>query len=381
MDETCNITPKLGKIVNIVGDDRQQEVIWEMSDEKCWFSETETCTMRYRLLILTIVTALFAPLGSAATPATEPSSRPSAEPKPVEKDGVSVSVLLKQRTIPSGEQPKFAVRFSNTTKDYINLYNVGAFCDWHIQFTSTDKRAVHPGPWELRMDKIPNRLDVALEQIKAGESMEVAVDLNDPPFTFDFVHKGAQKKPVAPVRRLSPGTYRVIITIALQSPFGPGPHMWVGPLTTDAVELKVSEAAANAKESQPTAQEVADYDNAINQVVQKLEPGGLWENGSFPEIKLPADAKQEDVIAFAVNMHDLGSKAYRILRVKRLDRSRGDDMSAALVRVGTKPTVLIFYPIGKNGWWTRFYDTDLKPPATQPAKPPASMATSQLTEG
>ncbi len=324
--------------------------------------------MRYRLLILTIVTALFAPLGPAAPPGTEPSSRPSAESKPVEKDGVSVSVSLKQRTIPSDEQPKFVVRFGNTTKDYINLYNLKAYCGWHIQFTGTDKRAAHPGPWELRMDKIPSRIDVALEQIKAGESMEVAVDLNDPPFTFDFVYEGAQKKPVAPVRRLGPGTYRVIITIALQNPFGPSPHMWVGPLTTDAVELKVSEAAANAKESSPTAQEVADYDNAIDQVAQKLDPNGLWQNGGFPEIKLPADAKPEDVIASAVNVYDLGSKAYRILRVKRLDRSRGDDMSAALVRVGKSPKVLAFYPTGKSGWWTRFYDTEIKPPTTQPAK-------------
>jgi hypothetical protein len=316
----------------------------------------EILLMRQWPLILIALALLHIP-ASAAPPTTAPATRPSVESKPAEKDGVSITVAIEQPVIPAGGQPRFVVRFKNTSADYINLYDVEAFWDWRIQFTSTDKQAVYPGPWRLRMAKLPNRYPIAHKQIKAGESLEVAVNLNDPPFTFDFVYEGAQDRLVAPVRRLIPGTYQMAITITLQNPFGPGYHLWAGPLTTQAVEFKASETGANGRESQPTTQEVAAYDDAISQVTKKIEAGGLWMNGGAPNIRLPADAKSEEVIASAVNVSLLGSKVYRILRVQQFDRS-GVRMSAALVRVGAKMKILVFFFRGRDGWWSRFYDTD-----------------------
>jgi hypothetical protein len=312
------------------------------------------------ILILAALVSLWC-FASAEQPATGPSSQPAVESKPVEKDGVAVSVILKPGIISADEQPKIVVRFKNTTADYINLYDVEAFWDWQIQFTSTDEHAAHPGPWKLRMDKILLRYPVAHKQMKAGECVEVVADLNDPPFTFDFVYAGAANKTVPPLRNLSPGTYRMTIAVGLQNPFGAGRHEWVGPVTTDAVELVVCKP--DAAETKPTTQEVSAYDDAINRVTEKLRPNGEWTNGITPGIQLAADAKAGDVIASAVNVQSQECKAYRILRVRRLDRPQGD-LSAALLRMGTKTRVLVFFPIGKSGWWTRFYDADPAPPAT-----------------
>jgi hypothetical protein len=61
-------------------------------------------------------------------------------------------------------------------------------------------------------------------------------------------------------------------------------------------------------------------------------------------------------------------KAYQILRIRKLERSP-DGFSAALVRVGGNSRVLVFFPIDKSGWWTRFYDAELteaRPSTTVP---------------
>ena len=298
----------------------------------------------------------------------------SVESKPVEKDGVSVSVSLKPQTILADEQPQFVVRFKNTNRDYINLYNVDHYWDWEILFTKTDPHAAEPGPWRLRMNSIPNRRPVGIRQIKAGESTDVVVNLNDPPFTFDFVYAGIIKHLIAPVRYLQPGTYRMTVKIALPLFMGqPFPHHWTGPVLTDAVELTVSEKRANGTPA--TAAELAAYDDAIDRVIKKLDPSGrlgrfgLWTNGGTPFVKLAAGAKAEDVIAAAVNVYLLESKAYRILRVRQVG---SDDLavSAALVKVGGKPKVLVFFSgKGSTSWWTRFYDADVVQPAA-PAKEP-----------
>jgi hypothetical protein len=299
----------------------------------------------------------------------------AAESKPVEKDGVSVTVVLGPHAIPADEQPQFVVRFKNTTQDYLNLYNIDQYWDWEVQLTNTDQGTVDPGPWRLRMDKIPMRYPVSIRQIKADESTDVVVNLNDPPFTFDFVYAGIVKHLVAPVRHLDPGRYRMTVKIALRNPIGqPGYHFWMGPVLTDPVELTVSEKRAHGR--QPTAGEVGAYDDAIDRLTNKLEPGGrlrllgLWANGTAPDINLAADAKAEDVIAAAVNTHLLESKAYRILRVRQVG-AEGASVWAALVQVGGKPKVLVFFGWKDNThWWTRFYDADVVPPASVPRTTP-----------
>jgi hypothetical protein len=204
-------------------------------------------------------------------------------------------------------------------------------------------------------------------QIKPHESTDVAINLNDPPFTFDYVYDGRVKgAPVPPLRHLKPGKYQLQVTVRLQNPFGAGYHEWVGPLTTSPIEIQVSSGGVARS---PTKEEIAAYDAAISRVTEKLLPGGLWLNGSFPEIKLPKDAKPEDVIDAAVNQTVLDSKAYRILRVRPFSTGQTSDPSglAALVKVGKALKVVIFFATGDTGWWTRFYDTEIALPA-QPAK-------------
>jgi hypothetical protein len=302
---------------------------------------------------------------SSLAAAAEPSSQPSAESTAVRKDGVAITVLLPRPILPADCQPRFAVRFKNTTADYINLYDVNAFWDWQFQFISTDKHAADPGPWQLRMDKLANRYPIAYKQIKARESLEVPIDLNDPPFTFDFVYAGPMDHLVAPVRQLNAGTYQLTINISLPNPFGRGYHVWTGPLTTDPVEFTVGQRRSDEEQSHPTTQQLAAYDIAINRVTDKLDPNGLWTNGISPVIPLPPNANPEDIIARAVNASLVDGKAYRILRVRPMDHLPSDG-TAALLWIGTRPRLLIFSPEGKLGWWSRFYDTDLAPSTTQP---------------
>jgi hypothetical protein len=119
-------------------------------------------------------------------------------------------------------------------------------------------------------------------------------------------------------------------------------------------------------QSHPTTQQVAALDAAIDRVTDKLEPHGLWVNGISPIIALPTNAEPQDIIVRAVNASLVDGKAYRILRVRHMDRL-WENATAALLWIGTRPRVLIFFPEGKLGWWSRFYDTQLPRSATQPA--------------
>jgi hypothetical protein len=309
----------------------------------------------------------------AQSPTASSSASPPAETKPVEKDGLSVTVSMERRAIPADEQPSFVLRFKNTSNGYINLYGINAFWGWQIRFANINKPAGNPGPWKLRFDTIPGRRHyTAHKQVKPGESTEVAINLNDPPYTFNYVYDGVADHLIAPVRSLSPGAYRLEVNVALKNPFGPGHHEWTGPVTTEPVEFTVDPSGSHGLGSRPTKEEISAYDQVIQRVTGKLDPHA-WMNGSSGEVKLPAGAKLEDVIALAVNKHSLESKAYRILRVRQVDRPKVG-ASAALMEVGAKTKVLIFFPEGKEAWWTRFYDTALSPPAAQPGAPPSQHA-------
>jgi len=307
---------------------------------------------------------VFQSLTWGAPVATAPATRAAVVSKPVVKDGVSISVLTDRATIAAGEQPEFAVRFLNTSADYINLYDVDAFWDWTFEFTNVEKGVPEPGPWRLKMDSIPHRYPIAHKQIKAGESLDLAINLNDPPFTFVYEYAGPMRRTIMPVRHLSPGTYQMRITIGLKNPFGPGYHLWEGPATSEPIEFTIAKADPKAKEVKPSAEEISAYDAAIKHVTEKLQPFGLWMNGMSPDIKLPKSADAEDVIAAAVNMNTSMSKRYEILRVQPFDRLQ-KGASAGLVRVGKEVKVLVFFSTGETGWWTRFYDTELVMPSAK----------------
>jgi hypothetical protein len=125
----------------------------------------------------------------------------------------------------------------------------------------------------------------------------------------------------------------------------------MGPATGGSVDFQVLPAVART----PTPRQLEVWNKAIDAVSAIVkEPGGLWLNGSFPALDLPASASPEDVVAMAVNR--------TILR-------NFEGKSAALVIVGKQPKVVIyFFDTGIRRWWTRFYDapgidaSDVAPP-------------------
>lgn len=321
--------------------------------------------MRYWIGWLCILVGM--PLWAAEVPATRPAStQPMALSVPVEKDGVSVSVGIWQSPVPADTQPELVVRFTNIGKSYKNLYDVGAYWNWTIHFTNTDPHAAAPGPWRLRMNSIPMRAKLEHRQIKPGESTEILVNLNDPPFTFEYVYDGDEDRPIHPLRFLNPGHYQVTAKVSLPAfPIGNDKHFWLGPVTSKPVELII----ANHPPRTVTKEQLAAYDAAIARVTDKLDRHGLWTNGISPRIDLPKDATVEEVIDAGINETSLGSKNYRVLRIERFERDNVPERvagHAALLRVGAGYKVVILFPIAQHGWWSRFYDANVVLPATCP---------------
>jgi len=324
-----------------------------------------------RACIVWLAALLSVPL-PAAEPTKPAATQPVSETTPVEKEQVAVSLVLQRASFSTDEQPEFSVRFKNVGRDYINLYDVAAYWNWKIVLVNADGQAHQRGPWRLRMNAIPLRHPIDHRQIKPGESTDVLVNLNDPPFTFAYENVGpSDGKKIQPIRSLPSGRYHLVATVALTHPFGDGHHEWSGPVTTEAIDLTVTESTPTP----PTKHELAAYDAGIARVTGKLQSGGLWLNGSFPKINLPSDAKTDDVIDAAVNQTIIDSKAYRVLRVQPFNR---DDIpgsvsgSAALLRIGKAHKVVVLFPIEKSGWWSRFYDTEFELPKN--ASPSADAA-------
>ncbi len=103
--------------------------------------------------------------------------------------------------------------------------------------------------------------------------------------------------------------------------------------------------------------------DSIDRLVQKLNSdiGGLWINGTYPIIRLPANAKAEEVLAQAVKMtgFDKGNiKTYKIRKVRRikLNAIGMENCSVALVESDLGTKIFLFRYEGKTSWWTRFYD-------------------------
>jgi hypothetical protein len=297
----------------------------------------------------------------ADDPVSKQRAAPVAESAPVDKDNVAVTVVLERASFSADAQPIFKLRFQNVGDEYRNLYNVAAYWNWTVVLTRSEPDALEKGEWRLKMNSRPHGRPIEHRQIKAGESTEVLVDLNEPPFTFAYVPtEPTDDKQPRPVKHLPPGRYKLTATVSLTHPFGEGYKQWTGPVTTKPVELTIT-AAARHKD---TPAERAAYAAAIARVTDQLRPDGLWMNGISPRISAARDSKLEDVIDEIVNQSTFESKAYRVLRVEPFERDEAPGPvtgSAALLRVNNSYKVLVFFPFQTEGWWSRFYDTDFKP--------------------
>lgn len=326
------------------------------------------------LLALLLLSSLTRHGFGADVPATlSTTTRPVLESKPVLKGGLAVSVVLPREEAADDKQPQFIVRFKNIGEDYQNLYDVAAYWNWEILFYNTDLRITDgPGPWRLRMRAIKGRNALEHRQIKPGESADVTVNLNEPPFTFAYEYAGPRDHLIAPVRRLAAGHYRLTVAASLKLPEifqgEAGRHEWVGPVTTDPLELTI---AAPSPPIKPSTTQLAAYDAAIAKVCNALSPDGMWMNGVSPQLDLPPHADALDVIDAAVNQSTLDSKKYRVLRIQAFTRKDMPGMpgnvsgSAALLQVGNAYKVIILFPDGPNSW-NRFYDTELSDLSIKP---------------
>jgi len=108
----------------------------------------------------------------------------------------------------------------------------------------------------------------------------------------------------------------------------------------------------------------AEGTDPIDQIANKLNSDihGLWVNGGYPTIKLPADEKPENVIEQAIKTvgFDKGHiKTYKIIEVRKikLNASGMENCSAALIESDLGKKVLLFkYKESSSQWWTRFFE-------------------------
>jgi hypothetical protein len=288
----------------------------------------------------------------------------SPESRAVDKDGLAITVVLKQESFGTDPQwPRFAVQFKNVSQADIHLYGVEAYWNWKMWFTKKGPRLNDAGAWLLRFEPVTEHPKAVSRVLKPGEAMEVAVDLNKTPRADGFEREGVPAHPNAkPIQHLPPGSYEMAVQIELQAdPDDRTTPYWTGPAMTHPVEIE--------------AQDVETiYGNAISRVVGTFDQHGLWNNGVYPIIKLPPDADVREVIAQAAK-GVYAIKSYRVLDMRRvsidsLKNLLKEPAWAAVIQTDTGVKVLIFYSYGdaSKGWWTRFYDASLAP-ATQPVHP------------
>jgi hypothetical protein len=106
----------------------------------------------------------------------------------------------------------------------------------------------------------------------------------------------------------------------------------------------------------------------IDQLVTNLSASHLWENGMFPDIKLPATASTEEVVtkivaktAFENAQHAsvYNVTKFKILKIRRvrIPGSLPDQYTAVLIQTDFGERIVLFKYVGEAvGWWSRVYD-------------------------
>jgi hypothetical protein len=102
----------------------------------------------------------------------------------------------------------------------------------------------------------------------------------------------------------------------------------------------------------------ATTSDPIDRLVTSLSSShGLWTNGLFQPVSLPATASTRDVISKVLERQ---FHSYQLLKIRQVAIPFGagysESYTAALVRIDSgEKIVLIRYEAG--GWWNRIYDT------------------------
>jgi hypothetical protein len=129
-------------------------------------------------------------------------------------------------------------------------------------------------------------------------------------------------------------------------------HVWCGTIELPAVRIVNRRKAAAAADS-------------IDRLIARLSSShGLWRNGLFPRLDLPATASTEQVIArvFQRTGIDKGrvSKSRNVqIRQVRIPGSLPDEYTAVLVETDLGRKIVLLQRVsGSLGWWSRVYDAE-----------------------
>ncbi|MEW6303051.1 MAG: hypothetical protein AB1705_06245 [Verrucomicrobiota bacterium] len=99
--------------------------------------------------------------------------------------------------------------------------------------------------------------------------------------------------------------------------------------------------------------------DAIERLVARLSASrGMWQNGLFPRLDVPANATAEQVATKAFEM-SRREAMLRILETRkvRIPDSLPDQFTAVLVESqGERKIVLVQYVSEAVGWWSRVYE-------------------------
>jgi hypothetical protein len=97
----------------------------------------------------------------------------------------------------------------------------------------------------------------------------------------------------------------------------------------------------------------------IDQLVTRLSTppqSGLWQNGLFPIIKLPATASTNEVLAKVLERQ---VDSYKVLKIRQvhIPGNLPDLYTAVLIQTSAGEKIVLFKYEGEAvGWWSRIYD-------------------------
>ena len=195
--------------------------------------------MRHILLVLFLAMTL-----GGITLADPPATQPSPSSKPVEKDGLQVTVTLPKATFTADEPLKFSVEFKNVSKAAFMLDDADMFWNWVIRFEDEQWK----GPWQLHETFLGKRKpEPTNNALKPSEVFTVPVEIDPAKKLFELVWKGPQLESVGAIRQLKPGKYRLTMEIVLEE----NPldlqlkwPCWKGKITPEPVEFEVTNKPA-----------------------------------------------------------------------------------------------------------------------------------------
>lgn len=144
-------------------------------------------------------------------------------------------------------------------------------------------------------------------------------------------------------------------------------HVWHGTIVLPPLRISGRQLMAASTQPSPATTQAAAKPDPIDALVADLaRTHGLWENGVYQPIKLPADATTEKVLdeAFKTTSFQDGGRIakYQILEKRKVEISPMTGVTGApayeAVRIESNcgPKIVLLKYLQSNEWWNRIYD-------------------------